>query len=199
MSGAGKEGGTRSREGGTGREGAEPRTARGRRGAVAGSWVATPGREVPLCEVWEGKGAGSRPLSLPESPALESASPFSSQSSDPGRTDDGSPCWGEGAAEETRIAFWHTLRSLHPDSMWTQDPSLFTFPFPVPQEASEGSQTGGQICGAARPGPRVLGPARKAERTPRAGPSRRAAPSGGVGEREVVVGGRKALAVMSLD
>lgn len=27
--------------------------------------------------------------------------------------------------------------------MWAQDPSRFIFPFPVPQEASEGSQTGG--------------------------------------------------------
>ena len=161
-------------------------------------WRPQAGR-CPFARCGKGRGPARVPSSCP-SPRLLSPPPHSPpKSSGPGRTDDGSPCWGEGAAEEARIAFWHTLRSLHPDSMWTQDPSLFTCPFPVPQEASEGSQTGGQICGAARPGPRVLGPARKAERTPRAEPSRRAAPTGGVGEREVVVGGRKALAVMSLD
>lgn len=69
-----------------------------------------------------------------------------------------------GAPEGTRAALWHShpLLFLDPDSVRTQDPSPPS-PSPCLWKASEGSQTGDWVCGAARPRPRVFGPGKPIE------------------------------------
>lgn len=164
----------RDREGGGGAEDGAGGSARRWRGGVSSA------------RCGKGRGPARVPPSLCVCPPLSSPPPhFPSDPRLPAPPVTGAPIQGVGG--QRRDEDCPPAQTLSPFSgSWLQGDSgpLSTFPFPSRW-----------ICGAAPGGPRVLGASRKAQRTPRAEPGGRTAQTGGVGDLEVMGGGRKALAV----